>query len=428
MTSCADTLARRVLIGLVVLGLVACGGGSSSPNSSPPVSPGNPSTGNNVMAVYVDAGPSGNDVNRLYTNITICQPGTSVCETIDHVLVDTGSTGLRLLSEAVTNPAITPTGVRTGSDPLLSCAQFLDLSYAWGPVVTVDLKFGGETIGNLPTQLVGDPTYAALGQTSACAGSGTYEALNTVAQLGAKGILGMGMLQRDCGSGCTTNNSNGYYYTCTDNDCSALTGSTASLSEQLRNPVPLLSLDNNGFVVNLAAVPSPGASRLTGEIIFGIDTQSNNAFANVKVLTTDDRGYFSTQVTSSQAVATYANSFIDTGSNGLFFDSPWSALKRCGTEAPGFYCPDTDLTLSASMTGINSLAQSVSFTVSNAGTLFAQANDAVIPNLTGPIKSRASGIRSPIFDWGLPFYFGRKVYQGIDGEFTNLGTGPFIAF
>ena len=38
------------------------------------------------------------------------------------------------------------------------------------------------------------------------------------------------------------------------------------------------------------------------------------------------------------------------------------------------------------MTGVNSVAQSVDFTVSNAGTLFAQANDAVIPTLAGPIN------------------------------------------
>ena len=425
MNSCGDTLARWALIGLVVLGLVACGGGSSSPNSSTPVSLGNPSTGNNVMAVYVDLGPNGNDVNRLYTNITICQPGTSVCETIDHVLVDTGSTGLRLLSEAVTNPAITQSSVRTGTNPLLSCAQFLDLSYAWGPVVKVDLQLGGETIPNLPTQLAGAPTYAALGQASACAGSGTYEALNTVAQLGAKGILGMGLLQRDCGSLCTTNAAIGYYYTCTTNACNAITGATASLSEQLRNPVPLLRFDNNGFVVNLPAVPAPGASSLTGEIVFGIDTQSNNAFSNVTALTTNSLGYIRrTQVTSSQAVATYASSFIDTGSNGIFFDSTWDALQPCGLrpDPEGFYCPSTDLALSAIMTGFNLSSKPVNFNVSNAKTLFQNRNDAVIPSLGGPINWIG------IFDWGLPFYFGRKVFHGIDGEVTTLGTGPFIAF
>ena len=38
-------------------------------------------------------------VNILYVNVTICAPGsTTNCQTIDHVQVDTGSQGLRILS------------------------------------------------------------------------------------------------------------------------------------------------------------------------------------------------------------------------------------------------------------------------------------------------------------------------------------------
>src|SRR2546421_9341508 len=79
--------------------LVGCGGvgNGSSGGIVPP-------NGTNVAAVVVDAGPKGANgspvgyVNGIFTTVTVCVPGTSTCQNIDHVLVDTGSSGLRLLA------------------------------------------------------------------------------------------------------------------------------------------------------------------------------------------------------------------------------------------------------------------------------------------------------------------------------------------
>ena len=32
------------------------------------------------------------------------------------------------------------------------------------------------------------------------------------------------------------------------------------------------------------------------------------------------------------------------------------------------------------------------------------------------------------FDWGLPFFYGRRVATAIQGYTTSAGTGPYVAF
>ncbi len=97
---------------------------------------------NNVQPIQVSSGPANNTVNGLYTSVTICVPGTSSCQTIDGVQVDTGSVGLRLLSSSV---SLALPSVDDGAGrPIGNCATFADLSYAWGSVVTADVQLAGE--------------------------------------------------------------------------------------------------------------------------------------------------------------------------------------------------------------------------------------------------------------------------------------------
>src|SRR5690242_2378117 len=97
------------MVAIIACG-IGCGGGSSS-NGGGTGGGGTPS-GNNVAALSVDGGPTSLQsqglvyANGVFTTVTICAPGSSSCQTIDHVLVDTGSYGLRVL--ATTND---PTGL-----------------------------------------------------------------------------------------------------------------------------------------------------------------------------------------------------------------------------------------------------------------------------------------------------------------------------
>src|SRR5882724_6728248 len=82
-----------------MFGLVGCGGGGGGIGTTIPT------TGSNVQAVTVDSGPpalANLAVNTLYTTVTICVPGTTTCQDIDHIQVDTGSSGLRIISTVLT--------------------------------------------------------------------------------------------------------------------------------------------------------------------------------------------------------------------------------------------------------------------------------------------------------------------------------------
>ena len=46
---------------------------------------------------------------------------------------------------------------------------------------------------------------------------------------------------------------------------------------QVQNPVTMFATDNNGTIITLPSVASAGAANVTGSLIFGIDTESNNA-------------------------------------------------------------------------------------------------------------------------------------------------------
>jgi Protein of unknown function (DUF3443) len=89
---------RRLPSTILALLVVACSGGNGAPSALPPPS----------LTVTVDPGPgalaaSGQAAaNILYTTVTVCTPGsTTQCQDVDHVQVDTGSSGLRLVHAAL---------------------------------------------------------------------------------------------------------------------------------------------------------------------------------------------------------------------------------------------------------------------------------------------------------------------------------------
>ncbi|WP_434106707.1 DUF3443 domain-containing protein [Paraburkholderia caffeinilytica] len=355
----------------------------------------------NVQPIVVTSAP-GLTRNMLTTSVTVCQPGTSNCATIDNIQVDTGSHGLRILASAL--PAsLTLAAVGSGSGVTGECAVF-GSGYAWGAVRSADVRMAGQLAAATPIQLIADPSVPTV--PADCAGSG--RAMQTVSSLRANGILGVGLFTADCGGGCVDTALPRWYYSCDAGG--ACLASTQALAQQVTNPVSNFALDNNGVVIDLPAIADAGAVSVSGSMIFGIGTQANNTLGGASVVKANRvTGY----VVTNSAGQTYTQSYVDSGSNGLFFSN--SQLPQCGF----WYCPGSTQTANASIVGTDGASTTVSFEIGNSATLFASSNNA-FDNL--------AGIASNSFGWGLPFFFGRRVYTAIASRETSAGPGPYYAF
>ena len=368
----------------------------------------------NVALVFIDSGPAGanNIINVPFVSVTICRPGTTTCQTIDHLLVDTGSYGLRIIAPGVLDPALAlPAVTGPAGNPVGACASFVS-GYFWGSVHRADVKIAGETALSLPVQQVSDTNAAFARIPAGCSNTGFN--IGTVARMGANGILGIGLFNQDCGPSCATQAVPGTYYECSAAGC---TGIAMPLADQVANPVAAFATNNNGVVLAMPAVPAGGATTLAGALIFGIDTQANNGVGSATVYATDRFGNF----TTTYKGATLRSSFLDSGSNGLFFSD--ASIPRCSVFSgfSGFYCPATTLSLSAVNTSANGASGTVDFSVENPQAL----DPAVRAASVGGSIGRSS---RTVFDWGMPFFFGRTVFVAIDGAGTQHGTGPYWAY
>ena len=141
--------------------LSGCGGtASTSGSSTPPITP---TTGvNNAAVITAGGGPTGM-VDGLYTSVTLCTPGTSNCATISGVLVDTGSTGLRILSSAIPSGFSLPQQSDSNNNPIGECFPFVSGS-TWGPVHTTDMEIAGEKASSFPMQIIGDEKFLQIFQ------------------------------------------------------------------------------------------------------------------------------------------------------------------------------------------------------------------------------------------------------------------------
>jgi hypothetical protein len=385
-------------------------------------------TSANVAPIIVDAGPQPQtftSTNVAFVTVTVCVPGTSNCQNIDHIMVDTGSFGLRLMSSASggeLNLSL-PTENDSSGNPLDECLVFLD-GFIWGPIQTANVSIAGESANNVPVQLI-IPSSSSPAVPSSCSSQnpsgGTGNEGNSLQAFGANGIIGVGVFPLDCGAACTSQNSSppDQYYDCPSSG--TCTPTFVTLTQQVPNPVTLFTStgDDNGVLIQLPSVPDGGSADVNGSLIFGIGTQSNNGLGSVQVYGLNNNADFTTTFNGS----TYPG-FVDSGSNGFFFQD--SSISTCPSPNQEWYCPSNSPdSLSAGNQGTNmSSPVTVNFSIENADSLFSGSNTA-FSTLGGTYPGTPAG-----FDWGLSFFYGRNpgVFTAIDGAPTPVGSGPYFAF
>ena len=369
-----------------------------------------PSGAANVIPVSVGTSNVCDIVNEPCASVTICQPGTSTCQTIADLLVDIGSVGLRVFGSVLS--VTLQQSVDAQGHPLGTCAHFADGGATWGPVQVADVVLGGGPPVTVPIQVI-VPTFAGQSTlTNPC--NATVDSDPSVTSF--NGILGIGLFKEDCGQVCADNATN-LYFSCNGSSC---TNTKMPVLNQLQNPVWMLPSGNNGVVLTMPNVPANGAPSITGSLAIGIGTAANNTPPpGITVLRTNDNGFLSTTF-NGQPV----NTIIDSGSNGLFFpNTSIPPIPVCATPLDAFYCPTNTLNLMATLVGFggvsfNGAQIGVPFQVANTANLV-QTNNAAFNNLGGTFS---------MFDWGLPFFYGRTVFVGIEGQLSPLGTGPYFAF
>jgi hypothetical protein len=175
--------------------------------------------------------------------------------------------------------------------------------------------------------------------------------------------------------------------------------------------VSKFSSDSNGIVITLPSVPGGGSPSVSGALTFGVNTQTNNQMGSQTQM----------QVSVKADVkVTYNNqldwAFLDTGSSADFFSD--SSISTC---SGSWFCPGSNVAVSATLSGISGTSQAVSVNIGNATSEINNGNGAY-----SDIGQNANVFGDDEFDLGLPFFFGKSIYFGYPSNPDFTGTWPFV--
>jgi hypothetical protein len=396
--------------------LVSCGGNSNTPSIQAAASASvfsstvgtsaagasDPATtgAKNVLPVRVQT-PS-YDINRALISVTVCVPGTSECETVHNVMVDTGSVGLRLQRSALKHPERFSAMPGPGANALAECYRFVS-SAAWGIVTRADVRLAAIQASSIPIQIVDEASasYADHQRPDSCLKGGKPTSNGTL------GIAAVSL--NDCKDPCFISLKTPRYYECTADGCAPVARPVAA-NFRVVHPIAALPSDNNGYVLDVQPVPESGAIATRGTLTLGIGTRSNNALDVTNVVDLAPDGTFTT-VWNGQS---YSASYFDTGTEEYYFATSPADARECGSH----WCATPEAKFSATLKGQTTDA-TANFRVGDSASLVRSGK--------GAFRNVAIIARkdSRAFVWGMPFFIGRKVFVRLTDGSSGSGNAYY---
>jgi len=377
------------------------------PGSSPPPRHFLSRLAKNQMPVSIN-GSGCHNLNVPCTRITLCVPHTTHCQTLSGILVDSGDTGVRISEKSL---HLSLPNVDLNS-PRFECTTYQEHSARWGPVVRATVILAHEPPVTVPVHLYRHTNRDLCGKGM------------KIPAHPFNGSLGVAPLITDCGRECSRHRRNRRYFTCRHTLCRE---TALPLSQQVVCPIVRLPEDNNGFVLSFGNVPKDGTRRVDGTLTLGIGTRENSVPTpkTVTLFHTDPEGELLTRYHGVRG-----KGVLDTGTN--FYLLPKGSFLR--NERSGCFQPEGDGLFfkcprrkeRAIIEGIHGRhRREVTFTLTSEREIFRRANH---QNVLATDSWGGSYRNENSFTWGMPFFYGRKVYFGFPGYDSVLGKGPYVAF
>jgi hypothetical protein len=137
--------------------------------------------------------------NLLTTAVRICVPGTTTCQALKGVQIDSGSDGFRVFSSQLGGVSL-PNVIASDGGTVGDCEQYVS-SAVRGAVAMADVHVGNEPVITMPIQVM-DDTNSFVAAPSSCTDGSALT--NTPASFGANGLIGIDVSPTD----------GGLYYSC----------------------------------------------------------------------------------------------------------------------------------------------------------------------------------------------------------------------
>ncbi len=363
----------------------------------------------NIIAVEV-RGDRPDHRNTPLVDVTVCNT-RGKCKTVPNVMVDTGTTGLRLFRGAVADLDLEPVKDRSGN-PITNWGS-ASYSELWGPLHRAKVRLGKVTTETaIPVQLFDLPKDGeALPQGYARVDN------RKATSFRFNGVLGIGP-QRHHAAGYLVGVSDSWY----SRAPSRWVAQKVDRSQQLANPIAHFPAPyNNGSVITLPEVDlNSGAARVRGWLGLGIGEPTDGLFASgQRVLSHEfnDKLRFPAMLGERQVELT-----ARTSASGLLLDLAHLGIPKHASDA-GVYDAKVPTTIKLAVPhggAYVSLARPL-YVGSTVDHVAAHPRHGALPMIVAePVRSDGPQVL------GLPFYYGRTVATGLAGTVNPFAQGQAV--